>query len=113
DPDRLVQCPYNKHHQIRACRFPYHIVKCRKQYPDVAKNLATCPFNARHLVPRTDLSSHAMNCKDKGLLEQDIVTQLYGHQREQMNTVSTWEAPPCEEDWEAETLEQSDSSFVW
>lgn len=30
DPERLVQCPYDKHHQIRACRFPYHLVKCRK-----------------------------------------------------------------------------------
>ncbi|NXN74983.1 GTSF1 factor, partial [Himantopus himantopus] len=100
DPERLIQCPYNKHHRIRASRFPYHLVKCRKSYPEVAKELATCPFNARHLVPRADLSDHIMKCNDKGILEQDIVNQSSGFQREQMNAVSTWQAPPCEEDWE-------------
>ncbi|NWU89920.1 GTSF1 factor, partial [Upupa epops] len=72
NPDRLMQCPYNKHHQIRASRFPYHLIKCRKSYPEVAEQLATCPFNARHLVPQAELSSHVMKCDDKGLLEQDI-----------------------------------------
>uniref|UniRef100_A0A8C0BM80 Gametocyte specific factor 1 n=1 Tax=Buteo japonicus TaxID=224669 RepID=A0A8C0BM80_9AVES len=97
---RLIQCPYNKHHRIRACRFPYHLVKCRKSYPEVAKELATCPFNARHLVPQADLSDHIMKCNDKGFIEQDIVNQSSGFQREQMNAVSTWQAPPCDEDWE-------------
>ncbi|XP_009955844.1 PREDICTED: gametocyte-specific factor 1-like, partial [Leptosomus discolor] len=113
DPERLIQCPYNKHHRIRACRFPYHLVKCRKSYPEVAKELATCPFNARHLVPQADLSDHIMKCNDKGLIEQDIVIQSSGFQREQMTAVSTWEAPPCDEDWETESLDQSDSPFVW
>ncbi|NWX77453.1 GTSF1 factor, partial [Alca torda] len=113
DPERLIQCPYNKHHRIRAGRFPYHLVKCRKSYPEVAKELATCPFNARHLVRRADLSDHIMKCNDKGILEQDIVNQSCGFQREQMNAVSTWQAPPCEEDWESESSEQSDSPFIW
>lgn len=30
DPEKLLQCPYDKNHQIRACRFPYHLIKCRK-----------------------------------------------------------------------------------
>lgn len=30
DPDKLLQCPFDKNHQIRACRFPYHLIKCRK-----------------------------------------------------------------------------------
>lgn len=30
DPDRLLQCPFDKNHQIRSCRFPYHLIKCRK-----------------------------------------------------------------------------------
>lgn len=30
DPDRLLQCPFDKNHQIRSSRFPYHIIKCRK-----------------------------------------------------------------------------------
>ncbi|NWQ84417.1 GTSF1 factor, partial [Columbina picui] len=100
DPERLIQCPYNKYHQIRACRFPYHLVKCRKSYPEVAKELATCPFNARHLVPQAELSDHIKKCSDKSLIEQDIVNESSGSQREQMNAVSTWQAPPCDEDWE-------------
>ncbi|XP_035422837.1 gametocyte-specific factor 1 [Cygnus atratus] len=113
DPERLIQCPYNKHHQIRACRFPYHLVKCKKSYPHVAKELATCPFNARHLVPQADLSDHISKCNDKGFIEQDIVNQSSGFQREQVNAVSTWQAPPCDEDWETEFLEQPNSPFVW
>ncbi|XP_037266873.1 gametocyte-specific factor 1-like isoform X1 [Falco biarmicus] len=113
DPERLIQCPYNKHHQIRACRFPYHLVKCRKSYPEVAKELATCPFNARHLVPQADLSDHMMKCNDKGFIEQDVVNQSFRFQSEQMNAVSTWQAPPCDEDWETESSEQSDSPFIW
>lgn len=30
DPEKLLQCPYDKNHQIRACRFPYHLIKCKK-----------------------------------------------------------------------------------
>uniref|UniRef100_A0A3Q3JRI7 CHHC U11-48K-type domain-containing protein n=2 Tax=Monopterus albus TaxID=43700 RepID=A0A3Q3JRI7_MONAL len=30
DPDKLSQCPFDKSHQIRACRLPYHLIKCRK-----------------------------------------------------------------------------------
>ncbi|CAM4676689.1 unnamed protein product [Lepidochelys olivacea] len=30
DPERLIQCPYDKYHRIRACWFPYHLIKCRK-----------------------------------------------------------------------------------
>ncbi|NXG37721.1 GTSF1 factor, partial [Dromaius novaehollandiae] len=100
DPERLVQCPYNKHHQIRARRFPYHLVKCRKSYPRVAKELTTCPFNARHLVPQADLRDHISNCHDKRFIEEDIVSESSDFQRRQMNPVSTWQAPPCDEDWD-------------
>ncbi|XP_030910933.1 gametocyte-specific factor 1 [Melopsittacus undulatus] len=113
DPERLVQCPYNKHHRIRACRFPYHLVKCKKSYPEVAKQLATCPFNARHLIPQADLSDHIAKCSYKGLIEQDVGNQPSDFKRDEMNAVSTWQAPPCDEDWEAELLEQSDSPFIW
>uniref|UniRef100_A0A8C0ERW0 Gametocyte specific factor 1 n=1 Tax=Bubo bubo TaxID=30461 RepID=A0A8C0ERW0_BUBBB len=101
---RLIPCPYNKHHRIRACRFPYHLVKCKKSYPEVAKKLATCPFNARHLVPQADLSDHVLKCSDKGLIEQDIGKRTTCALRclftLEMNAMSTWQAPPCDEDWE-------------
>uniref|UniRef100_A0A8C6ZY95 Gametocyte specific factor 1 n=1 Tax=Nothoprocta perdicaria TaxID=30464 RepID=A0A8C6ZY95_NOTPE len=98
DPERLVQCPYDKHHRIRARRFPYHLVKCRKSYPQVAEELSTCPFNARHLVPQADLRDHISNCNDKRFIEEEIGKRAT-HLR-QMNSVSTWQAPPCDEDWD-------------
>lgn len=30
NPDKLLLCPYDANHKIRACRFPYHLIKCRK-----------------------------------------------------------------------------------
>ncbi|OXB63087.1 UNVERIFIED_CONTAM: hypothetical protein H355_000044, partial [Colinus virginianus] len=100
DPDRLIQCPYDKHHQIRARRFPYHLVKCRMNHPEVEKLLATCPFNARHIVPKADLGDHISKCKDKRLIEQDIAHCSSGYQRDEMNVVSSRQEPPCDEDWE-------------
>uniref|UniRef100_A0A8C2UBQ2 Gametocyte specific factor 1 n=1 Tax=Coturnix japonica TaxID=93934 RepID=A0A8C2UBQ2_COTJA len=96
----LIQCPYDKQHQIRACRFPYHLVKCRRSHPEVAKLLATCPFNARHLVPQADLADHISKCRDKVFIEYDIACCSSGLQRDEVNAVSTWQAPPCDEDWE-------------
>ncbi|NXI53913.1 GTSF1 factor, partial [Chloroceryle aenea] len=113
DPERLLQCPYNKHHQIRARRFPYHLVKCKKSYPEVAKELVTCPFNARHLVHHAELGDHIVKCNDREFIEQDIVSQSSGFQRAEMNAVDKWQPPPCDEDWEMELSEQSDSPFIW
>ncbi|XP_077154035.1 gametocyte-specific factor 1-like isoform X4 [Ranitomeya variabilis] len=75
DPERLLQCPYDSNHQIRACRFPYHLIKCRKNHGGVANQLVTCPFNARHVLPRGQLSFHISRCDDKGCIEQDIDLQ--------------------------------------
>ncbi|XP_042558240.1 gametocyte-specific factor 1-like [Dipodomys spectabilis] len=72
DPERLLQCPYDKNHKIRSCRFPYHLVKCKENHPDIAARLATCPFNARHLVPRDQLTEHIATCMDKTSLEDDV-----------------------------------------
>ncbi|XP_032567458.1 gametocyte-specific factor 1 [Chiroxiphia lanceolata] len=113
DPERLIQCPFVKQHQIRACRFPYHLVKCKESNPEIAKKLATCPFNARHLVPRGDLSNHIMNCSDQALMEQDVVSRFCEPPQEQVKDGSTWQAPPCDEDWETEVSETSKSAFVW
>ncbi|XP_073183193.1 gametocyte-specific factor 1-like isoform X4 [Lepidochelys kempii] len=84
DPERLIQCPYDKYHQIRACRFPYHLIKCRKNHPEIAKQLATCPFNARHQVPRAEISRHISSCDDKSFIEEHIDLQ------EQSNSAFVW-----------------------
>uniref|UniRef100_A0A8D2LB23 Gametocyte specific factor 1 n=1 Tax=Varanus komodoensis TaxID=61221 RepID=A0A8D2LB23_VARKO len=102
DPEKLMQCPYDKSHQIRACRFPYHLVKCQKNHLDIVQQLVTCPFNARHQIPKEEISQHISSCDDKRCIEQDIVSVL-----------SSWQSPPCEEDWDKDLVEQSNSIFIW
>uniref|UniRef100_A0A673G7Z8 Zgc:56699 n=1 Tax=Sinocyclocheilus rhinocerous TaxID=307959 RepID=A0A673G7Z8_9TELE len=74
DPNRIVQCPYDKNHQIRASRFPFHVLKCRKNHPKLASELKTCPFNARHLIFKHELSHHIANCEDKRTLNAEDET---------------------------------------
>nr|KAF6452481.1 gametocyte specific factor 1 [Molossus molossus] len=93
DPEKLLQCPYDKNHQIRACRFPYHLIKCRK-------------------VPRTEISHHISSCDDKSCIEQDIVNQTRNLGQETL-AESTWQCPPCDEDWDKDLWEQTSTPFVW
>ncbi|KAJ7317646.1 hypothetical protein JRQ81_003808 [Phrynocephalus forsythii] len=112
DPNKLIQCPYDKNHHIRACRFPYHLVKCRKNHPDLVQQLVTCPFNARHQVPRDEITQHIASCDDKRSIEQDIASQVKNHRRE-ISVVNSWQSPPCEEDWDKDLMNQPSSAFVW
>ncbi|XP_030051331.1 gametocyte-specific factor 1 [Microcaecilia unicolor] len=112
DPEALLQCPYDSNHQIRACRFPYHLVKCRKNHPDVVKQLATCPFNARHLIPRAEIGHHISTCDDKSCIEQDIVQETRSYRREEV-IPERWQPPPCDEDWDKELQEQPGPTFIW
>nr|XP_042700706.1 gametocyte-specific factor 1-like [Chrysemys picta bellii] len=82
-------------------------------HPDIAKQLATCPFNARHQVPRAEISHHISSCDDKSCIEQDIVSQSNNCHREKMSTVSMWQPSPCDEDWDKDLQEQTNSTFVW
>ncbi|NXS13435.1 GTSF1 factor, partial [Neodrepanis coruscans] len=68
--------------------------------PEIAKKLATCPFNARHLVPPCELSNHILKCNDRAFVEQDVVSGSFEPPQEQMKNRSSWQAPPCSEDWE-------------
>ncbi|XP_053147313.1 gametocyte-specific factor 1-like isoform X3 [Hemicordylus capensis] len=103
DPDKLMQCPYDKNHKIRACRFPYHLVKCRKNHPDIVQQLATCPFNARHQVPREEIRQHISSCDDKRCIEQDIELE------EQSNSVFVWGSTHCgaRRFWELKTMAET------
>ncbi|XP_048034979.1 gametocyte-specific factor 1 [Megalobrama amblycephala] len=110
DPNRIVQCPYDKNHQIRASRFPFHVLKCRKNHPKLAGELKTCPFNARHLIPKHELSHHITNCEDKRSLnaEDGNIEVLEKFQV----PVNTWTNPSPNEDWETETDDNA-AMFVW
>ncbi|KAM7080026.1 gametocyte-specific factor 1 isoform 1-T1 [Ciconia maguari] len=103
DPEALVQCPYDKSHQVRVSRLPYHLVKCQRNNPRVARTLATCPFNARHRVPQAKLRSHVTSCPDKR--QPDLPHEMdtsFGDGMKRPEVPAAWQGPPCQEDWEAE-----------
>ncbi|XP_057274320.1 gametocyte-specific factor 1-like, partial [Pezoporus wallicus] len=96
EPEALVQCPYEPGHRVRSCRLPYHLVRCQRNHPRLARSLVTCPHNARHRVPQAELRRHVTTCPDR---RQEI--ELPPPQSSQ-HPEAPWEAPPCQEDWEAE-----------
>ncbi|XP_074836504.1 gametocyte-specific factor 1-like [Carettochelys insculpta] len=111
DPERLMTCPYDKNHQIRACRFPYHLVKCRENNKKIAKELATCPYNARHKVPKRELQVHCSTCTDNIAPELFSETQMtFTPKKDQEETPRSWQCPPCQEDWEADADELAAAS---
>ncbi|CAL4119003.1 unnamed protein product, partial [Meganyctiphanes norvegica] len=66
--EKLVPCPFNESHQILPHRMALHIIKCRKNYPDV--EMRTCQYNATHIIPVADYDEHMTKCTDKGLTER-------------------------------------------
>ncbi|XP_033927449.1 gametocyte-specific factor 1 [Melopsittacus undulatus] len=96
DPESLVQCPFDGSHRVRASRLPYHLVRCERNHPQLARSLATCPFNARHRVPQPELRRHVTECPDRR--HEMELPPLKSSQQPEV----PWKAPPCQEDWEAE-----------
>ncbi|XP_059189482.1 gametocyte-specific factor 1 [Centropristis striata] len=111
DPEKILQCPFDKNHQIRSCRFPYHLIKCRKNHPKLASELKTCPFNARHLVPKQELTYHTETCEDRISVDTENGGTTNGHCKWQV-PVSTWVNQNMTEDWDEEADEAA-TPFVW
>ncbi|XP_060750356.1 gametocyte-specific factor 1 isoform X1 [Tachysurus vachellii] len=110
DPNAVMLCPYDSNHRIRACRFPYHIIKCAKNHPKLAKEHKTCPFNAKHLVPSHELAHHIEHCKDRCLITTE--DEDSARMNPKFHVPSMWTAPACEEDWDKEADENA-KTFVW
>jgi hypothetical protein len=65
DPDALVQCPFDKNHMIAASKLHNHILKCKKNHPELDKILEKCPFNALHRFLPDERDKHILECIDK------------------------------------------------
>ncbi|XP_028823144.1 gametocyte-specific factor 1-like isoform X2 [Denticeps clupeoides] len=111
NPDELMQCPYDLNHKIRVCRFPYHLIKCGKNHPDLVKKMKTCPFNAKHVLPQNELSHHLAVCPDG----QSVTIEDVGITETQCKfqvPVSTWTNPDTQEDWDQEE-DGASTPFIW
>ncbi|XP_034028962.1 gametocyte-specific factor 1 isoform X2 [Thalassophryne amazonica] len=111
DPEKLFQCPFDKNHWIRGCRFPYHIIKCVKNHPETAREMKTCPFNARHIMPKYKLAGHTETCPNRVPLDKQNDANATGKQNWHV-PVSTWVNPNMAEDWDEE-IETGATPFVW
>uniref|UniRef100_A0A670IVC8 CHHC U11-48K-type domain-containing protein n=1 Tax=Podarcis muralis TaxID=64176 RepID=A0A670IVC8_PODMU len=112
-PEAPVKVLFCRNHQIRACRLPYHLVKCRKNNQKIARELATCPYNARHRVPKQELKLHIATCENKVSPEVLEVTSSRGDPKNRIKEVTAWQCPPPEEDWEADAAECPAPPFVF
>ena len=63
DPEKLLVCPYDEVHRIKAKRFQKHLLKCRENHPE--KDFVTCPFNAKHVMLRSEFRHHVSRCPDR------------------------------------------------
>ncbi|XP_048379240.1 gametocyte-specific factor 1-like [Stegostoma tigrinum] len=114
--DQLLVCPYDQNHRIRSSRFPYHLVKCRENHPELANVIQICPFNARHRIRKPEFKHHLLHCEDGKLAAEG------GMQRAEFTfpVVSSNSAPQtgnrerlsCGENWDDEEDEAS-SPFVF
>lgn len=57
----IVKCPLDPHHKLRRNRLPYHIAKCKKNFPDKE----CCPFNNTHYFDKCDMIKHLSTCPQK------------------------------------------------
>lgn len=73
NPDReeLIQCPYDPVHMISQMRFPYHLMKCRKNHD--GKEYMQCPFDAKHVFPKSRREEHLAVCDKKAIVEPQLV----------------------------------------
>ena len=63
DPEKLLVCPYDEVHRIKAKKFQKHLLKCRENHPE--KDFVTCPFNAKHVMLRSEIRHHVSRCPDR------------------------------------------------
>uniref|UniRef100_A0A182YDI2 CHHC U11-48K-type domain-containing protein n=1 Tax=Anopheles stephensi TaxID=30069 RepID=A0A182YDI2_ANOST len=60
------QCPFDPLHIISAKSFAIHLVKCKRQHPEI--KLVECYFDSSHLVKEEELKQHMRTCSGRNHL---------------------------------------------
>ena len=63
DPEKLLVCPYDEVHLIKAKWFQHHLMECRENHAD--KDFVSCRFNAKHVMLRSEGRHHVSRCPDR------------------------------------------------
>ena len=73
DPDRevLIPCPYDPVHMISQMRFPYHLIKCRKNHN--GREYSQCPYDAKHVILKSKFQDHLKTCNKRAIIEPQLV----------------------------------------
>lgn len=66
--ENLVQCPYDKGHQILHHRVMRHLTKCGRQHPHI--KLEICPYDTMHRLRPEDMEDHKKTCSGRARLEE-------------------------------------------
>lgn len=57
----IVQCPLDPNHKLRRHRLPYHLLKCKKKFP----NKVQCPYGHYYYLEKHEMASHLQACSYK------------------------------------------------
>lgn len=75
----MVQCPLNPNHRLRRHRLPYHLVKCKKSFP----NKVQCPFGHYYYLEKHEMANHLLTCPHKPRFAQAEEMQPHKVQAQQ------------------------------
>ncbi|XP_067837909.1 gametocyte-specific factor 1-like [Heptranchias perlo] len=116
DSNQLLVCPYDQSHRIRSSRFPYHLVKCRNNHPELARTIKICPFNARHRIHKPEFKHHLLHCEDgKSATEGNGQGTESKYSFDPTNFApqpDNGERLPCAENWD-EGEDEASSPFIF
>ncbi|XP_055712715.1 gametocyte-specific factor 1 homolog [Phlebotomus papatasi] len=108
----IVECPYNKAHQIEnGRRFQTHLIKCRREYEKCRTlNKVQCPFNATHLINEPERQHHVENCPDRVIVDKfrmPVVDSVQALQRADNIKMIPQNPLDDEEDWDNDAPTQA------
>lgn len=67
----MVECPLNPAHKLRRHRLPYHVAKCKKNFP----NKVQCPYDHNYYVDKEKLAIHLQTCFYKKDSQPNVIQQ--------------------------------------